>query len=792
LGWNVPNKVISKECIEMANKLVKAAEDIDSPAFDNARPEIMRLLLNSGGERNFNITSSMVKAGIRGAALGFSSSLLSSSGMLISNILSVGNMLGFQIPTDILRGMRTVPYNATERRGLKAIGDVASAFSLLASADAKTTTNLIRYFMAGLKSGSPADIGGNLDYLVARSGLTKAELTTQAKRSYARLALGKGATEQEIDELSKAITLSEEDIVKFVTDYEYATNTSNKFMRGVVIGQRAALSIDEASKSLFRTLQVAKNARHAAIVAAKGDNSKVGQLQAQYFKEIMDAHEAAYNKEHALYEAITGSANFKGVREAVRAMESKSNQVFKDIVPEDDIPFETIREFALNSTFQRRLPDSLIPRMTQGLSRAKSKLGEDYTFTENAIAFGLNSLMPFAVTPYNIKMEALSYTPLAIAMPFLRPKVVKRKLVDGKPTLITKGEDYEDYQERALLGSLMFASIAHLNYMNDDKGRPIMTGTARDAKQREVWRTAGIPEQSILIGGTYVPYNRIEPMGSMLTLYTDTVEAVRTMSNLDTNDPDYDTKMEVIGKGIDETINVLFSSVFNTPMMEATANLVDMVRAEPSNMMVDYFQQTAKSYVPTFVSDLARMIDEEERFADTTTERIQQRIPGLREQLPVREQRAEQAQSPTALEIILKMDFVPVNNSDVARTLYRLEPDLPTATPKLRGVTLNSSEYSVYKNEYNRVQDTLLSALIATRKFDMATPLEQKEFLERELRSRINSKVRYDLFLKGMKEKLGPVGFNAWYTNFAKKEENARRKSTRTTSLGFLPVDIED
>ena len=109
----MPNKVISKECIEMANKLVKAAEDIDSPAFDNARPEIMRLLLNSGGERNFNITSSMVKAGIRGAALGFSSSLLSSSGMLISNILSVGNMLGFQIPTDILRGIRTIPYNAT-------------------------------------------------------------------------------------------------------------------------------------------------------------------------------------------------------------------------------------------------------------------------------------------------------------------------------------------------------------------------------------------------------------------------------------------------------------------------------------------------------------------------------------------------------------------------------------------------------------------------------------------------------------------------------------------------------
>jgi hypothetical protein len=775
----------------MANKLVKAAEDIESPAFDNARPELMQLLLNNGGQKNFNISTSIVKAGIRGAALGFSSSLLTSTGMLISNILSVGNMLGFQIPTEIVSNITRKKYGIDQARGLRSIGDIASSFALLASTDAKTTTNLIRYFMAGLKSGSPADIGGNLDYLVARSGLTKKELTDQAKRSYARLALGNDATADEIRELSEAITLSEEDIIKFVTDYEYATNTQNKFLRSVVIGQRAALSIDEASKSLFRTLQVAKNARHAAIIDAKGDNSKVAPLQAQYFKEIMDAHEAAYNKEYKLYSEIVGSANFKGVRAAVKAMESKSNQAFKDIVPEDEIPFETIREFALNSTFQRRLPEGMLPSLTSSVSRAKSKLGEDYTVGENLTAFFLNSLMPFAVTPYNIKMEAISYTPLALAFPMLRAKVVKRKIVDGKPTLITKGEFYEDWKERGLLGSLMFASIGTLFYMNDDKGRPIMTGTARDAKQREVWRAAGIPEQSILLGGTYVPYNRVEPMGSMLTLYVDTIEAIQKMTNLNTDDPDYDTNMEMLSEGLDETMSVLFGSVFNTPIMEATSNLVDMVRADPSTTLEVYAQQTVKSYVPTFVSDLARIIDEEERVAQTTLERVQQRVPGLREQLPVREGRAEQADSPNLMEIILKMDFVPVNNSEVARTLYRLEPDIPTATPRIKNVTLNSSEFSVYKNEFNRVQDTLLSALIATRQFDYLTPLEQKEYLERELRSRITPQVRYNLFMNGMKEKLGPVAFSSWSRNFAIKEENARRKATRTTSLGFLPVEVE-
>ena len=137
------NKVISKECIEMANKLVKAAEDIDSPRFDSVRPEIMRLLLNNGGEKTFDVTTSIIKQNIQGAAIAYASSLLTSTGMLLSNVLSVGNILAFQTPTEILSGITRKPYGTKELRGLRAISDVASTFAFLASDDAKTITNLI-------------------------------------------------------------------------------------------------------------------------------------------------------------------------------------------------------------------------------------------------------------------------------------------------------------------------------------------------------------------------------------------------------------------------------------------------------------------------------------------------------------------------------------------------------------------------------------------------------------------------------------------------------------------------
>lgn len=787
------NKVISKECIEMANKLVKAAEDIDSPRFDNVRPEIMRLLLNNGGEKTFDVTTSIIKQNIQGAAIAYASSLLTSTGMLLSNVLSVGNILAFQIPTEILSGITRKPYGTKELRGLRAISDVASTFAFLASDDAKTITNLIRYFSAGLKSGGPADIGGSLDYLAARNNVKKADLVDAAKRNYARLALGPDATDQEITELAKAINLTEDEVVKFATDYEYAVGTSNKLLRGIAIGQRSALAIDEAAKSLFRTLSIAKQARHQAIVDSKGDPRKVAPLQAQYFKEVMDAHEAAYNKEYDLYSAIEKSANFKGVRAAVRAMEKKSNTVFEDIFPDEEIPFETIREYALNSTFQRRLPTtglglSFGPRTANLLSRTKSKLGPEYTTTENLSAFFATTIAPFAVTPYNIKMEALSYTPLTIAIPALRAKVVKRRMVDGELKLDTAGEYYDDWKERAALGTMFFASVASLYAMNDDEGRPIMTGTAKNAEEREVMRKAGIPEQSILIGGTYVPYGRIEPMGSQLTLYVDTLEMVEQLANLNIEDPRYDEKFEQLKFGIDETIGVLMGSVFNTPLMESTSNLIDLVRTTPTKALQTYVEQTAKGFIPTGVSDLARILDEDERFASTIRERMQQRVPLLREELPAREVSGER-QPPTALELLTKLDFVPVNNSDVARQLWRLKPDIPRVKPKFSGVSLNTKEYAVYKNAYDKLIDSYLSVIVATKTFNEATPLEQKELIERELR--IPDRIKETMFVEGMKEELGPIAFSAWLTNFQKKVENARRIRSKTTSLGFLPVEIE-
>jgi hypothetical protein len=224
--------------------------------------------------------------------------------------------------------------------------------------------------------------------------------------------------------------------------------------------------------------------------------------------------------------------------------------------------------------------------------------------------------------------------------------------------------------------------------------------------------------------------------------------------------------------------------------MDSTNNLLTLARSGSTSAFVEgYVAQTAKGFIPTGVSDLARILDDDERFASTIKERMQQRVPLLREELPAREITAEEKQPPTALEILTKMDFVPVNNSDVARQLWRLKPDIPRVKPKFSGVSLNTKEYAVYKTGYDKLINSYLSVIVATKTFNEATPLEQKELIERELR--IPDRIKEAMFLEGMKEELGPVAFSAWLTNFQKKVENARRIRSKTTSLGFLPVEIE-
>lgn len=787
------NKVISKECANSVNRLIAASDSLMSEEYETIRPQIIRSLLNDGGSKNFNTYQAL--------ATWWTNSLLASGKMLFANVLSGANMLTFFTLNDIATGTARKVYGTNEARKLKAISDTVMTYAVLAGDNGKVLTNMARYFASAMKTGKPADIGADIQYLAARQGITTKELKKRAKEEYIKAWSESdpngSLSKEQIDAFVDSIELSDEEVVKFFTDYEYAQNILSipKGLKWMTIPQRSAVAIDESTKSFYRVYQTSKVARNKAIKDGKDDPAKINELHRAYFKEAMDVHESTYQGEYALAKMQGTNASFRGVRAAVKALEEKSNEIFQDVFPAEDIPFETIREFALNNTFQRRLPagetTGPIPKLLTSLSRAKQKIGKDYTFLQNVGALGATVIFPFAITPYNIKMEALSYIPIVAIFPFMRPKVVKKKRVldaQGRPTEKTytklEGEDYEDWKTRIAIGTSILGSIGTMFYMSDDKNRPILTGKAVDANERRQWEAAGIPEQSILVGDTYVPYSRIEPIGTLLSYYVDSLEAIDRYVKTDKSDPE----SEALENLIDELAFSMFSSLMNTPLLDGTIKWLDYYQYGFSKGIENSLSVIGKGAVPTFLSDLARMLDDEERIALDVPEKIQQRVPLLREQLPVDKARMSVYDSPNVMELLLGLNFVPANNTDVAKYIYRTDAKIPSVKPLLRGVKLNSTEYSVYKNIHNEIQNNALNITVNRDSFVTADLPVQRLMLQEA--ATVPLKFREAEFLKGMQEKLGPMAYQAWIKNWTARVRNQQIRSRDLGEIvGFEEVE---
>ena len=110
-------------------------------------------------------------------------------------------------------------------------------------------------------------------------------------------------------------------------------------------------------------------------------------------------------------------------------------------------------------------------------------MGAEYNLGDNLKAFALNTVFPFAKTPYNIVVESMSYTPLAF-IPIMRPKVLKKKLIGGKTKY--QVQDMDDWFVRAAIGTTVMAPIGMLYATSNKDGLPFITGNAEILKNGDV------------------------------------------------------------------------------------------------------------------------------------------------------------------------------------------------------------------------------------------------------------------------------------------------------------------
>lgn len=694
---SVARKVISKECEESINRVLAAVDSMPEE-FDSIRPEIVRQLLNDGGSKNFNLGTVIAAA--------HNNALLFSTGMFMANIASAMSQGLLYVPRSMIRNGAVNTY---------------AAYAAVLGKDAQLTTNMLRYFKSAMKTGIASDVETDIRIVAKRAGLTEEKLKEKAKEAYVKswAATDDSITEADIKAFVDSINLTDQEALRFFSDIEFMANqrVPDK-LKWITLPQRGAVAIDEAAKVFFRTLKVSEMARKQALQQSKTTGRPVNELHAEYFADVMNAHNARYQGEMDLAKEIETTSNFKAVRGATAALEKKSNEFFKPLFSSEDIPYEDIREFALNLTFQRRLPTQTLSPVTGAvnlLGRAKGRMGKEYSLGENVIGALTSVAFPFTKTPYNIVMDGMSYTPLAL-IPFFRPKILKKKMREGKT--VTEVGYEEDWLTKVAVGSAFMMSIGTLFATQNEDGLPFITGTPKDLEERRRWQQAGIPERSVLVGDVYVPFDRIEPIGTFLGLYVDLAEAV--FRERDFEDPEETPLVDTA----DELIGALLNASLNKTVLESGIRFLDNFRYSNKSLVEGAIASgvdIGKGFIPTGVSDLARILDEEERIAKTGYEKVIQRVPGLRETLPVATPQFEGVDmNQNLFEIITKMNFVPTNQSQVQKEIYRKEANIPVIDSEFVGVKLDGRELSLLRELAAPYQNAVLSALVESGEYKLA------------------------------------------------------------------------
>ena len=742
-------KYLSKNCQDTLQRYMDLSETLPE-RMDSVRPEfLINTLRNGGGKKKTNFILNSFAL----ASTSYTNSLLASTGMMIANVASGAArnyeaFMGFSIRN--FKENRRNYTGADYRRFSSAMSDAFAAHAMIFGRDNQLGANMLRYFSSALKTGIASDVTRDINFLSRSTGMQPETLRKEAKRLYVEswADAHKFKDKADRDRFADSINLSDDEVARFFTDIEFMLGNGQnlpKGLRWIGTPTKLSIAIDESTKVYYRMLKVSDLARKQAItdsVASKG-RLKVDELHEQYFKDAINAHNSAYHGEAKLANQIAGSSNFKAVRKATQALEGKIDEQFRDLFTKEDIPYEAVREFALGMTFQRRLGDEpgkpTLPAVINQLNLLKSRTGPNFSVGANVSALMANLVFPFVKTPYNIYVDGLLYTPAAF-IPWFRPSVWKlkkdlsttRSRKEGKTIVVE--EAYEDWQAKSLIGGSGLAMIAYGFAMQNDEGYPFITGTPHTAEERRRWQQLGIPNESIRIGDTYIPFERIEPLGSALGWFVDTTDLfLRDLDKLklDPNDTTLGLSPETTRK-IDEGMYSIYAMMSTMPVLDQTVKLVEMFKYDTLTSFDELGQSYLKGYVPTLSSDLARAIDNNERIAINFTEKVQQRVPFLREKLPVDTQQFKGATTKGAnwFEIAMKANFVPVNPSRIQIEIHNTEANIPVVDSKFVGVKLSTAQLSILRELTAPYVNRALDVLIQSQAYQQSFLPRQRRLLQ--------------------------------------------------------------
>jgi hypothetical protein len=319
---------------------------------------------------------------------------------------------------------------------------------------------------------------------------------------------------------------------------------------------------------------------------------------------------------------------------------------------------------------------------------------------------GARYIVPFLRTPMNVAKFGLERTPLN----FLR---LAEKAFQDK-TL--RGAKLADELAKPILGASIAAAI--VPYVLDGH---ITGGGPKDTASRDELLNSGWQSYSIKIGDKYIPFSRLEPLGSIMGMMTDFTLMV--------DNKDHKQASEMAGAAAASIAKNLTSKTF----LQGVSNALDAM-SDPERYGEHFMEALAGTLVPGFVNTAAKEVDPIRRLASTPSEAIQAKIPWSSDNLPPKRNvwGQEVEKTGNALERTLSPSPITKESDDpVKLEVARLQLGLGMPAKDFRGMRMDNQQYDQYTKRagelaYGMVSEALKSDMTDNDKRLVIPMLVQK------------------------------------------------------------------
>ena len=415
-----------------------------------------------------------------------------------------------------------------------------------------------------------------------------------------------------------------------------------------------------------------------------------------------------------------------------------------EVMFEADDDFATamldIRNYATDGTFQTKLKGNL-----ESVSQFR---GEGRTLGQT-IAI---QTVPFLRTPWNIMTESSGYVPL-LGM-FLRPnKTVAKVVRDDAGDIVNVVNKVVDMplQDMVARQAVGFGIVVGMHQLFQNG---VITGAEpEDPAERQRWRANGIQPMSIKVGDQWVSYSRAEPFATVLGLSADVFEFERKYQNGDFKSyNDEETTKKVLEEARKAGWSALKSHILSKTFMQGFADLSSGLFAPEGQGVQTVLDSYAKRVVPAALNTIARGLDPYEREATTTLEKMQQRMPLLREELSpkyspysadpnnIQPQRTNRPQAVFGIA-------VGQEPTDFQKRVEKLGIAFSPKSVRMDKVEMSSTQLSDYKKFINQAATQLLAESLPSLEMEPNKVLV-RNYVEQRLMPAVTKQARFMLIEK--------------------------------------------